>query len=103
MRCDPSFKYSNAAVYLHIMHTYMVYRYINLITTESDSRILGTVPTDLPLVLECLEQLFLAITHSLPLRLLVIVLGSGWTDDEIELGHGEDPGATVGSVEPDLE
>lgn len=58
MRCDLSFKYSNAAVYLHIMHTYMVYRYNNLITTQSDSRILGTVPTDLPLVLECLEQLF---------------------------------------------
>lgn len=54
-------------------------------------------------VLECLQQVFLALPLLLFLLLGIILLQLSRTDDQVELGHGDDPGVTVRPVERDLE
>lgn len=54
-------------------------------------------------VLQSLQQELFALPLLLSFLLSVVLLGLGGANDQVELGHGDDPGVTVGSVEGDLE
>lgn len=49
------------------------------------------------------EEVFFALPLLLFLLLLIILLQLSWTNDQVELGHGDDPWVTVRPVERDLQ
>lgn len=59
--------------------------------------------TDLELVFISFEEVFLAPSLLLFLLLLIILLQLSWTNDQVELGHGDHPWVTVRPVERDLQ
>lgn len=54
-------------------------------------------------VFERLQEAFFALPLLLSLSLSIILLQLGGADDQVELGHGDDPGVAVRPVERDLE
>lgn len=59
--------------------------------------------TDLESVFKSFEEEFLAPSLLLFLLLLIILLQLSWTNDQVELGHGDHPWVTVRPVERDLQ